>query len=208
MKFFTIFLAALLLEFVPPLTVFPALADDATAKELLLTLKTQISDISSISGQFTQEKKLDFLNDPVISQGEFYFSRPDYLLWEYLEPLPSGLKMEHGQIEAWTGRPDQRVKQPEGLTEAARIAAGQMMLWMNLDPEAIVAAYKVSIIADNPLVLKLTPKRDGAREMIQSLQVEFSPDRRTVRQVILNEPQSVITLTFSLVRTNAPHPSR
>ena len=190
------------------LTAAPAWADEAAATERLLALKAELSDISSLSGQFTQEKKLDFLNEPVISRGKFYFARPDYLEWEYVEPAPSGLRLEGGRVEAWTGPPHQRVKQPEAMAEAARIAAGQVMIWMNLDPEAISAAYQVTVIQDRPLILKVVPRRGGARKLIESLRVEFAPDGRTVRRVVLKEPESVTTLTFSQVQLNRPRPAR
>lgn len=186
----------------------PALADEVGVKERLRALKTELSDISSISGRFTQEKKLDFLNEPVISHGKFYFSRPDFLQWEYLEPAPSGLAIEGGRIEAWTGPPNRRVKQPGAIAEAARVAAGQVMIWMNLDPEAILAAYQVTIIQENPLILKVVPRRSGARKLIDSLKVEFSPDGRTVKRVSLREPESVTALTFSQVLLDRPRPGR
>lgn len=190
------------------LVAAPALADEAGAKERLLALKTELIDIHSISGRFTQEKKLNFLNEPVISHGKFYFSRPDFLQWEYLEPAPSGLTIEGGRVEAWTGPPDLRVKQPGAMAEAARMAAGQVMLWMNLDPEAIFAAYQVAIIQENPLILKVVPRRSGARKLIDALIVEFSPDGRTVKRVSLREPESVTALTFSQVLLNRPRPDR
>ena len=202
MKFFSAIIAVWLL------TAAPALADEARAGERLLALKAELGDITSISGRFTQEKKLDFINEPVISQGKFYFSRPDFLQWEYVEPAPSGLKMEGGRVEAWTGPPDQRIRQPEALAEAARVAAGQVMIWMNLDPEAIAAAYQVTVIQESPLILRVVPRRGGARKLIESLRVEFSPDGRTVRQVVLKEPESATTLTFSRVLLNRPRPAQ
>lgn len=186
----------------------PGRADEAGARDRLLRLKSELSDITSISGRFTQEKKLDFLNEPILSRGRFYFSRPAYLEWEYLEPAPSGLKIEAGRVEAWTGPPGQRARQPEAMAEAARLAAGQVMIWMNLDPEAISAAYLVSVVQEAPLILNVVPRRSGARKMIESLRVEFSADGRTVRRVILREPESQTSLSFSQISLNRPRPGR
>lgn len=186
----------------------PSLADEGASRARLLALKSELGDITSISGRFTQEKKLDFLNESIISRGKFHFSRPDYLQWEYGEPAPSGLEIEGGRVESWAGPPGQRVRQPQSMAEAARIAAGQVMIWMNLDPEAILASYQVSIIQEKPLTLKVVPKRGGARKMIQFLQVEFSPDGRTVNRVILREPESETSLTFSQILLNRPRPAK
>ncbi|MDR2945539.1 MAG: outer membrane lipoprotein carrier protein LolA, partial [Candidatus Adiutrix sp.] len=128
-RFFLGLTAALLL------TASPVWADEAG--ERLLALKAELSGIVSLSGEFVQEKKLNFLAEPLVSKGKFHFSRPDYLEWEYVEPAPSGLTVQGGRAEAWAGPPEKRVKQPEGMAEAARLVAGQVMLWMNLDPEAL-----------------------------------------------------------------------
>ena len=185
----------------------PLSADDSAARERLESLRAALADIQSLSGDFTQEKKLDFLKEPVRSRGVFYFARPDYLHWEYLEPAVSGLELEGGRARAWTGPPDQRSPQPEAMAEAARLAAGQVLIWMNLDPEGILAAYQVSVTQEKPLRLTVIPKRAGARKYIESLEVEFSADLRTVRQVTLREPESRTTLTFSAVRLNQSRPA-
>lgn len=201
-------LSVLVLILVMLMIPAPARADEAQARERLSALKSELSDINSISGRFSQEKKLDFLNEPIISRGRFYFARPAYLEWEYLEPAPSGLKLDDGRVEAWTGPPEQRTKQPEAMAEAARMAAGQVMIWMNLDPEAISAAYVVSVVQEEPLILKVVPRRSAARKMIESLRVEFSSDGRTARRVLLREPESETTLTFSDVKLNRPRPAK
>jgi outer membrane lipoprotein-sorting protein len=173
----------------------------------LADLRKSLSDITSISGIFVQSKKLDFLEAPLISKGVFHFSRPDYLLWEYAEPAPSRMIIESGMVRAWTGPPDDRVKQPEAMAEAARLTAGQVMIWMKMDSEAIEATYEVSIIADRPLILKVVPRRGGTRTFIEHLEIEFSPDERTVRRVVLFEPESRTTLTFDRVTLNRPRPA-
>ena len=186
----------------------PALAGEADAREKLLSIKAALAGIQSLSGGFVQEKKLDFLKEPVRSKGVFYFARPDYLHWEYLEPAVSGLELEGGRARAWTGPPGKRSPQPEAMAEAARLAASQVLVWMNLEPEAIEAAYRVTVIGEKPLKLQVIPRRAGARKFIESLEVEFSPDLRTVKQVTLREPESRTTLSFNSVRLNSPRPDR
>ncbi|MDR1044420.1 MAG: outer membrane lipoprotein carrier protein LolA [Candidatus Adiutrix sp.] len=201
-RFFLILTLASLL-----LTAAPAGADQSAARRRLISLSAALADVQSINGQFTQEKKFDFLKEPVISRGVFFFSRPDYLHWEYLAPGVSGLDLEGGRVRAWTGPPEKRLPQPEAMAEAARLAAGQVLAWMNLDPEAIEAAYQVTVAGEEPLRLEVIPKRAGARKFIEALEVEFNADLRTVRQVTLREPESRTTLTFSAVRLNQPRPA-
>lgn len=174
---------------------------------VLAELEKSLGDISSISGNFVQSKKMEFLNEPLVSRGSFYFARPGYLKWEYLSPAPSALIIDGEKAEAWAGPAGRRNRQPEAMAEAARLAAAQVMIWMNLDPTAISAAYEVSVTAEKPLRLKVVPKRSGARKFLKGLEVEFNPDRRTVRQVILHEAESRTTLTFERVSLNRPRPA-
>lgn len=178
----------------------------ADESEKLLTLQKSLSDVNSISGSFTQTKKLDFLAEPIVSKGNFYFSRPNYLRWEYLSPAPSGLVFEGDRVRAWTGGPGRRVDQPEAMAEAARMAAGQVMIWMDLNPEAIMAAYEVTVVRPEPLFLSVTPKRSGVRKFLKRLEVEFNSDGRTVRRVSLYEKESTTTLFFDGIRLNRPKP--
>ncbi len=167
-----------------------------------------MSDIDSISGDFVQEKRLDYLSQPLISRGFFYFSRPDTLTWEYRSPAPNGLEILNGRVRAWTGPPNDRRDQPEALAKAAGLAAGQVMLWMDLNPEAISAAYRVEIIGREPLKLEVIPKRAQIRKQLSSITVEFSERLNTVRQVHLIEPEGRTVITFNRVKLNQPRPSR
>ena len=203
MKLFTGFILAIWI-----CTAATLMAEQSSpVAQRLLALKDSLSDITSISGHFGQSKKLDFLNEPVISKGRFHFARPGYLKWEYTEPAPSGLIIENNQVQAWTGPPEAKTKQPEAMAEAARLVAGQVMIWMAMEPEAIMAMYDVSITNDKPLILKVVPKRKNARKFIRQLEVEFNPDERTVRRVVLFEPESRTTLTFDKVLLNRPRPA-
>lgn len=179
-------------------------ADDGSQR--LMSLKAALSGISGLSGDFVQEKHLPYLKKPIRSQGFFRFSKPDSLYWEYLSPAQSGLEIKGGQVRAWSGPPEDRKSQPEAMAKAARLAAEQVLLWMNLDPEAIMAAYSLETISEKPLRLRLLPKRAAARKLIKSLSVEFNADLRTVRQVSLEEAEGRTDISFSRVRLNPTRP--
>lgn len=204
MRRLSLFIGLALLGFL--IRIVPLSAEPAHLQRLE-ELQKALSDISSISGDFVQSKKMDFLSEPLVSGGRFHFARPDYLRWEYLSPAPSGLIIDGGQVQAWTGPPSAKVRQPEAMAEASRMVAGQVMLWMKMEPEAIRAAYEVSVIGERPLKLKVVPKRGGARKFLKHLEVEFNTDGRTVRRVILQEAESRTTLTFERVALNRPRPA-
>lgn len=162
----------------------------------LAALRDYLSDINSLTGSFIQEKHIPHIKDPVISKGRFRFQRPDYLWWEYLEPAPSALELSKGRVRAWNGPKDDREEQSAAMAEAAKTVAEQVMLWMNMDPDSILAAYEVSFQEAAPIVLKVVPKQRSARKYIKSLVVEFADDSRTVRRVTIKEAEGEIIIRF------------
>lgn len=166
----------------------------------LQEVQRQMVGVRQISGTFTQTKKLEFLKEPVVSHGRFFFDKPGTLTWEYVSPAPSGLKMENGKATVWNGPPEARVTQPGAMSRAAKMMADQVMMWMNFRPRDIQAAYDVGIAGENPLTLRVVPKRDGLRKYLKSITVALADDYRTVRSVTLEEDGAATTLDFDDVR--------
>ena len=55
--------------------------------------------LQSIQADFTQEKHLKILSQPIISTGTFTFQRPQSLRWEYISPIRSILLMHGGEVK-------------------------------------------------------------------------------------------------------------
>ena len=168
-----------------------------TVDPRLLEVQRRMAAVSQIGGEFVQEKKLDFLNDPVVASGRFSFAKPGTLTWEYVSPSPSGLKIENGKVTMWNGPPGARTPQSEALAKPARMMAEQVMMWMNFNPREILAIYEVAIVSDSPLTVKVTPRREGLRRMLKSITMILEEDLQTVRSVALEEDAATTTLTFT-----------
>lgn len=181
-------------------------AQEAGDLARLHALHDKLQKVQSIYARFEQVKQIDFLNDPLPSEGFFYFSRPNSLYWEYEKPLPSGLEIQGAQARAWTGCKGQRQNQPEALAQVARLAAGQVMIWMSFDLNMILPSFDVSITNNDPLILRVTPKRETAAKFIHWLEVHFSSDERMVEKVIIKEPDSLTRLKFRDILLNQPRP--
>lgn len=181
-------------------------AIDRKVEGKMLEVKRSMASTLQISGGFTQEKSLPFLKDPIVSTGFFHFSKPGSLVWEYVSPAPSGLKIENGKASLWTGPPEARLPQPEAMARPAKLMAGQVMLWMNFDPKEILAVYEVSIAADSPLTFRVVPRKEGLRRFLKAITVVLEDDLRTVRSVVLSEEEGETILTFQDTRFNQEPP--
>jgi outer membrane lipoprotein-sorting protein len=67
--------------------------------DLIQQYESQTADIKSIKADFTQEKHVSYLTEPVVSNGTFYSSGPDLVRWE--QSLPEGYVMLINKEEAF-----------------------------------------------------------------------------------------------------------
>ena len=184
----------------------PAARAESPSLERLKYVAEQLVVLETISGRFTLEKSFEHLDGPVVSQGRFFFARPDFLLWEQRTPAWTRLEVNGDRVEAWAGSPDQPVRRPEMASGAARQVIREIMTWMKFEPRAIAAVYEVILESPEPLTLKAWPRRPGLRKYLDSIQIEFSADRRVVRRVVLSEALSRSVLTFDQVVFDQPRP--
>lgn len=63
---------------------FQKVADETSFRKKIesVTLSTK-----SIASDFVQEKQLSFMEEPIISQGQFYFKKEQKIRWEYQQPF-------------------------------------------------------------------------------------------------------------------------
>ena len=163
----------------------------------LKEVQRRMDGVRQIAGTFVQEKKLQYLKEPVVSSGRFFFDKPASLTWEYLSPAPSGMKIEGGEATVWNGPPGARVRQPGAMSRAAKMMAEQVMMWMNCRPAEILAVYDVRVAAESPLTVVVVPRREGLRKYLKSITVVLDADGMTVRSVSLEENEAVTLLTFN-----------
>ncbi len=110
---------------------------------------------SSLQATFTQKKKLSFLQNPLESQGHLFFTK-DYaksgkpaLLWEYLQPAPSGMLFQNNEGWLWMQNRSklQKAEGYEGNVLNAMLK--QMLLWFVFEPENLKKHYTIQLQGNN-----------------------------------------------------------
>jgi len=83
------------------LSLLPGLAPVAHAAEseprvsaLLARLEKASSEVTTLSGDFTQKSRIKLFKQELSSTGRMYFQRPRRIRWEYLLPDPSVLVLD------------------------------------------------------------------------------------------------------------------
>lgn len=151
--------------------------------------------LHSVQADFVQEKELGILAHPLVSQGFLAFQAPASLRWEYRSPLVSLLLMHGGTVKRYAERDGKLVEEPRAGLDAMQVVLSEISAWLS-GRFTDNAMFSVSEPAAGRVVL--TPKEEGMRALISSIELLFADRRGVLRQVTIFEgPDSRTRLTFS-----------
>lgn len=174
-----------------PRDAAPTCAQDITAR---------FGAVETLQSNFTQEKHLTLLAEPVESKGKFLFSKKGaQLRWEYTEPFQNGFLMDGGQ----TYRLEKGVKKPvKGVM--ARNTAAQMLVWLTFDLKTLAETYDTAFFDGG---VTLTPKK-GKNSLLDKITVWFSKDNpQALSEIRMDEAGGDYTLLrFYDTSVNSPLP--
>lgn len=174
----------------------PALAGEPRLEEVLAGLKAKAQATGTIRSRFVQEKRLAMLARPLVSEGLFFFRRPDALRWEYTAPVRSYLVMHAGRSRRYSELSGQTVSAEAGADPLAAMMAAQLLAWATFDLARLEGQYAMALESADPVVLRLDPK-GASNGFIDHLRVAFTPDASSVASIELFEPGGDLTrLTF------------
>lgn len=169
--------------------------------------------LRQLVAEFTQEKKLSILAQPLASSGYMCMKRnadapaadggdgasgADQVLWVYEKPTPSGFMQEGGTAWLWTGEQARRRRAQGAEAAALKAITTQIMAWVRIQPEELERLYSMERLPDTPdaagsaPVLRLVPRQFGA--FFAALEVTLAPDLRTMRQLRFEERNGDTTL--------------
>lgn len=156
--------------------------------------------VETLQSNFTQEKHLTLLSEPVASKGKFLFAKKSaQLRWEYTEPFQNGFLMDGGQ----TYRLEKGIKKTvKGVM--ARNTAAQMLVWLTFDLKTLGETYDIAYFDGG---VTLTPKNDKNR-LLDKITVWFSKENpQALSEIRMDEPGGDYTLLkFYNTKVNGPLP--
>ena len=171
------------------------------------SLKESFRNIQSVKAEFLQERHLQILKDPLISEGRFLYLVSGSLRWEYLSPLQSvmlqkgdSIRLYHFSEGAW------KQDMAQGV-EARRMVLAEMSQWLQgrFDESKI---FSHSYFQGPPGRILLTPK-EGINRFILSIEIVLSDRPGVIDRVEITEPGGSVTrIAFRNVEINASLPSR
>jgi len=84
-----------------PATVDPYAGFDPALREVLERFDAAQAQVTTLSARFTERKEIGLLKNAIIQKGQFYHTKPDKFLWEYLSPEPKVLLMNGKSLVAY-----------------------------------------------------------------------------------------------------------
>jgi len=145
---------------------------------------------------FSQSIEIDGIAEGVSSGGQFYFSRPDRMRFDYTEGQDQAVVGDGHWI--WVYQPD--LEQVYKVEYETAFGSGGLVALLG-DRSGLSARYNLSLL-DSPagvVRLLLTPKA----EIGETLELAMSADTFDLRTVVMTDPAGSITrVEFDEVRRN------
>lgn len=169
--------------------------------QLAAQIRTAAAEVNTLASQFKQEKFLSMFAETLESSGQFYYQRPDQLRWELLEPVASGFVLQGPRGQRWhervPGCESFELKQDPAMS----LIAEQLFAWARADLDWLQAHYRIELVAEQPIALRLTPQQGTA--FLDHLMIRFAPSASYVDQVEIHEQDGDYTrIRFNHTRMN------
>ena len=163
-------------------------------------IESAVAGLSGIQAEFVQTKELSFLAAPLESRGNLYFSRPDALRWEYIQPVPSVLIMQGQNIDRY-----QRIEGVWQPDQSARLAGMQVVMqeigrWLQGDFRANPDFN--ATLGPGPEIT-LVPKDEALQALITKIRLILARQAGVIDAVVIEEGAAGrTTIRFENVRIN------
>jgi outer membrane lipoprotein-sorting protein len=169
-------------------------------------IEKTVSTVHAIASEFRQERRLAMLKEPVVSSGRFYYEKPDKLRWEFVNPDPSGFFVNGKLAKQWKGKNNPPEAFDLQQNQVIRLIVDQLLAWTKADFAWIEQRYLISVVRENPIVLKLVPRSSKEKKYIDHILISFEADTHYTNAVdIIEKGGDSTRLTFfNMLINNSP----
>ena len=159
----------------------------------LKNLEKATSQITSIQSDFIQEKKLDFIDETIISKGKFVFQKDNKIRWEYTSPFEYLIIMNDGKIYINDGN------------RANEFDANSNKLFQQIN-YIIAGSIQGTLLNDETLLsreyfeneefyyVRLTPLSSGIRDFLTDIYLYFDKNDYSVSKLKMVEQSDDYTI--------------
>ena len=174
----------------------------AEAKAFVTKVSSETKQIKTLQSDFTQTKKMDFLDKNIVTYGRMSLRSPNMLSWKYTKPYQYSIVFKDNKIfindQGKKSSVDAKSKTFEKIN---KLIVGSSNGQMFNDPEFSVTYLKNA----NYNIAKFTPKSAQLLKYIKQIELHFAKNQSTVSQVNMTEASGDTTnIVFKNTKINAP----
>lgn len=174
----------------------------AEAKAFVTKISSETKEIKTLQADFTQTKKMDFLDKSIVTYGKMSLKTPNILSWKYTKPYQYSIVFKDNKIfindQGKKSSVDAKSKTFEKIN---KLIVGSSNGQMFNDPEFSVTYLKNA----NFNIAKFTPKSAQLLKYIKQIELSFPKGQSTVSQVNMTEASGDTTnIVFKNTKINAP----
>lgn len=180
---------------------------EALKTEVFSRIRKAASNVQTLSGKFTQEKRLEMLENAAVSYGKFFYIGPDSMRWEVYEPVSTGFSVKGDRGKRWRGESGTMQSFDIRKEPVIRIISDQVFAWAGADFTRLEAGYEITVQESDPVVLKLVPLSTAEKKYLDFIRLIFSVTEEYVSGIEIHEAGGDCTLiNFHDVKLNEPLP--
>lgn len=179
-------------------------ASKEKSDKMVSELSAATSSFKTITCDFTQQKKLEMLNDVMISEGKMIYKQNNKLRWEYVKPYQYTFVLNDAKviIKSSQNTTVVDVNNSRVFQEIARIMMNSVTgncLKDNSD-------FKVVMYEANGLwMASLTPLKKEMKQMFSKVNIFFDPKQKTVVAIEMHEASGDLTrIDIKNIKLNQP----
>ena len=196
-KSFYLFLVLFPLLYFAPSHPAAEIKPEPKAKENKPKIFTLISEgastVQTLSSDFSQERVLSLLKEPLISSGRFAYEKPDRLYWEIVKPSPMGFVVQGNKAKRWSGGSGAAETVEIEQERMIKAIVEQVFAWARADFTWLEKRYRITLREESPYSLKLIPLSFQEKKFLAYITIVFSEDWTHVRSVELHEKGGDLT---------------
>jgi outer membrane lipoprotein-sorting protein len=178
--------------------VLPTTASVVRAENSLEAMRAAAEKITSIKGDFVQEKHMPILARPLIAHGYFAYQRPSSLRWEYRKPLKSVLLLHDGNVNRYIHTEKGWQEDAAANLQSMDFILQEISNWLNGRFEDN-PLFHAAVGKDRTVIL--TPKEKSMDQFIRRIELVMAAQPGVLKQVTIYEGEDTFT-RFSFVH---PH---
>lgn len=174
----------------------------AEAKAFVSRVSSETKGIKTLQSDFTQTKKMDFLDKSIVTYGKMTLKTPNMLSWKYTKPYQYSIVFRDNKIfindQGKKSSVDAKSKTFEKIN---KLIVGSSNGQMFNDPEFSVAYFKNG----TSNLARFTPKSSQLLKYIKQIELHFPKNQSAVSQVNMTEASGDTTnIMFKNTKINAP----